>query len=100
MRDWGTELSDKLGALRKSRATQGDRGRQIAVSVKSPSQLQTDQAATLQDPSLLARPPPGSEPKGRRPDVTRTVPAGKLGVDMDLVGSGNCNLLAVFGGRQ
>lgn len=70
------------------------------MSVKSPSQLQTDQAATLQNPSLLARPHPGSVPKGRRPDVTRTVPAGKLDEDIDLVGSGNCNLLAVFGGRH
>lgn len=70
------------------------------MSVKSPSQLQTDQAATLQDPSLSARPHPGSVPNGRRSDVTRTVPAGKQDEAMDPVGSGNCNLLAVFGGRH
>ena len=90
-------LCNKLGDFRKSRDTQErQKSTNCYISEKSIPAPIRPEAATMQDPGLSLWPQPGSMPRGRRQDVTRTAPARKQCEDMCLVNSGSCDLFPVF----
>lgn len=103
MRDWDTKLATASCQAGCYQEIKSYSGRQRTTNrcvcekaIPAPNRPGSHSAG----PKSIIKATPGSMPKGRRPDVTRTVPARKQDEDMDLVGSGNCNLLAVFRGRR